>query len=230
VPGAGPGGRAGPPRPTETVDQVLEKFVHAMGGEAALAQAKTRVMHGTLTSRDLVSSPLTVQEKTTGEYRVDVDSKPVPTIRVSTSKEAWVQAFGNVHVLEGIQAAQVNRPTEFGLPLAIKQRYPTLTVGRYGNVDGTDTIGLAARVGEDVSEQMQFERQTGLLRRRVIQTRTPFGNLLEQVDYTDYRDVSGVKVPFEVRYITWNQATTMKFTDVKMNAPIADTLWEKPAR
>jgi len=185
------------------------------------------VMHGTAASRDLVSSPITVQERVTGEYRIDVESKPAPTTRVATPKESWMQAFGNARVLEGIQAAQVSRPSEFGLPLGIRQRYPTLTIGRYGNIEGTDTIGLVARANEDVTEQMQFDRQTGLLRRRVIQTRTPFGNLVEQVDYSDYRDVSGVKVPFNVHYATWNQATTIKIADVKINAPIDEALFVK---
>ena len=61
----------------------------------------------------------------------------------------------------------------------------------------------------------------------VAQTRTPFGNLVEQVDYSDYRDVSGVKVPFDVHYATWNQATTIKIADVKMNAPIDEALFVK---
>jgi len=40
---------------TETVDQVLSKYVQALGGEHALQNAKTRVMTGTVTKRDLSS-------------------------------------------------------------------------------------------------------------------------------------------------------------------------------
>src|SRR5205823_2537296 len=158
----GPGGRG--QRPTETVDQVIDKFVTAMGGQAALEQAKTRVLHGTQTTRDLITTPITVQEKATGEYRVDVDAKPQPIVRD----------------LDGIQIAQVTRPSEFGLPINMKQRYQTVTVGRYGAIDGTDTISLQARANADVVEQLQFERQSGLLKRRTIQTRTPYGALVEQ--------------------------------------------------
>jgi hypothetical protein len=226
--GAAPQGR-GQQRPTETADQVIDKFVQAMGGQAALAQAKTIVLHGTATTRDLQSNPVTVQEKATGEYRMDVDMKPQPMIRGFNGKDTWVLAFGNVHDLEGIQAAQATRLADFGLPLEIKKRYPTVTVGRYGNLDGVNTISLTARVDENVSEQMQFDRQTGLLLRRTIQTRTPYGSLAEQVDYSDFRDVSGVKVPFGVRYATWNQVTTEKFSDAKINAPVDDAVFAKPA-
>src|SRR6185312_2605128 len=97
----------------------------------------------------------------------------------------------------------------------------------YGTIDGTPTISVNARVNADVVEQMQFDRQSGLLKRRTIQTRTPFGALVEQVDYADYRDVSGVKVPFQIVHTTWNQVTTEKFTDVKINAPVEDSAFTK---
>ena len=54
-------------------------------------------------------------------------------------------------------------------------------------------------------------------------------NLPEQIDYSDYRDVGGVKVAHTVRHATWNQVTTEKFTDVKINAPVSDDVFVKPA-
>jgi hypothetical protein len=80
-----------------------------------------------------------------------------------------------------------------------------------------------------VIEQLFFDKANGLLLRRVILTTTSFGNLLEQVDYAEYHDVSGVKVPFQVRYATWTDVVTQKFTDVKFNAPVDDTQFAKPA-
>jgi hypothetical protein len=222
-------GRGGPQRPTETVDQVIDKYVQAMGGQQALAAAKSRVMQGTATTRDRQTVPFKVQEKASGEYRIDIDSKPAPTVRGWDGKTAWVQAFGNAHVLEGIQADQSHRLNDLGLPLAIKQRFTSVTVGRYGNVDGTPTIILVARNG-DVTEQMQFARDSGLLLRRSILTRTPLGMLLEQVDYKDYRDADGLKAPYEVRYATWNQLSTEKFTDIKVNAPVEDAVFMQPAK
>ena len=68
-----------------------------------------------------------------------------------------------------------------------------------------------------------------LLDRRVL-PRTPLGQLPEQIDYSDYRDVNGVKVPFLVRYATWQNLQTEKFIDVKINAPVDDALFAKPGR
>jgi hypothetical protein len=226
APGAAPAGPGGPgggrgQRPTETIDDVLSKYVQAIGGDQAVAAAKSRVIHGTATTRDLVATPVTIEEKTTGEYRIVLDSKPQPQTRVSDGKASWaVGGNGQARDLEGVQAAQVSRATEFGLPLTLKQHYQTVQVQRYGNIDGTDTIVVAARLNPDVTDTFQFARQSGLLLRKTTQTRTPYGSLQEQVDFSDYQTAGGVKMPYTVKYSSWNAATTTKYTDVKVNAPI----------
>lgn len=227
--GRGEAQPAEPPKPSETIDQVLDKYLQALGGRAALEGAKTRVMVGTVTTRDLQTSPVKVQEKSTGEFRIDLDSRPAPIVRATDGKSIWVQMGPNVRDVAGLQAQQATRLADFSVPLNMKRRYENLTPSRYGSIDGTETILVTGHVSPEVNEQLQFDRQGGLLLRRTILTRTAFGNLLEQIDYGDYRDVSGVKVPFQVRHTTWNEVLTEKFTDVKLNAPIDDTQFAKPA-
>lgn len=227
APGAAPGaGGRGFQRPTESVDDVINKFVQAIGGPDAVAKAKTIVIHGTQTTRDLVTTPFTIEEKAGGEFRSVVDTKPNPRTSVSDGKNVWLQQGQNARDLEGVQAAQVTRSSELVL-LNLKQRYSNLQVGRYGNIDGVDTISVGTRAPGAAVDQFQFERQSGLLKRRTIQTPTPYGALVEQVDYSDYRDVDGVKLPFQVKYTAWNAVTTQKINDAKINAPISDADFAK---
>lgn len=228
--GRGEAQPAEPPKPSETIDQVIDKYVQALGGRAALEAAKTRVMVGTATTRDRQTAPLKVQETSTGEFRMDLESRPAPIVRATDGKTIWVQMGQNVRDVEGLQAQQATRLADFTVPLNMKKHYENLTPSRYDNVDETETILVTGRVSPDVNEQLQFDRQSGLLLRRTILTRTAFGNLLEQVDYSDYRDAGGVKVPFQVRYTTWNEVLTEKFDDVKLNAPVDDAQFARPAR
>jgi hypothetical protein len=215
-------------RPTETVDDVLGKYVQALGGQQAWSKAQTVIMQGTQTSRDLRTTPVKIEEKITGEYRIDVESPQGGTMsRVSDGKTTWFVVGGNTRPMEGLQAQQASRLADFGLPVNAREKYSNLTVQRYANLDGVNTIVLAGRTAPDVSEQLFFDRDTGVLLRRSIATRTALGSLAEQIDYGDYRDVSGVKLPFQVRYATWNQANTLKFSDVKLNAPLDDAVFGK---
>jgi photosynthetic reaction center cytochrome c subunit len=239
APGAGPGGPGGgqrggapqqPPKPTETVDDAVNKYVQAVGGQSALNAAKTRVAEGTQTTRDLQSAPIKVQEKVTGEYRIDVSGAPNPSYRVSTPSGAFGSGFGNNPAprdLEGVDAAQVARPTEFGLAANLKSKYSSLTVRRYENVDGKQALVVDGRRSDIIGESLYFDRESGLLVRRVIRTKTAYGDLVEQVDYSDFRDAGGIKTPFQVKHSTWSQVTTEKFTDVKVNAPVDDALFAK---
>lgn len=253
-PGGGPGGPGGPgrgaepppaPVPTETVDQILEKYVQALGGREVVQNAKTRVMTGTLTTREQVSSPITVQEKATGEYRIDIATQPVATIRATNGKAAWAVGGGRggpggappdaARDLAGFQMEQGLRLADFALPLRLKERYASLLVNKaYDTIDGTPVVVLTGNPYPTVTEQLSFARDSGLLLRRVITTGSGgvgFGimNLPEQIDYSDYRDENGLKVAHTVRHATWNQATTQKFSDVKVNAPIAADVFARPA-
>jgi photosynthetic reaction center cytochrome c subunit len=246
---AGPGGQGrgagpqAPAAPTETVDQVIAKYVEALGGAQAVQNAKTRVMTGTLTTRDLVTSNVTVQEKATGEYRIDIATQPTATIRATDGRTAWMVGGGGgrggapdaARDLAGFQMQQGLRLADFGLPLHLKERYPALAVNKaYDTIDGRQAVTLTGSPYPNVTEQLSFDRETGLLLQRSISTGSGgagFGimNLGEQITYSDYRDEGGLKVPHTIRHATWNQVTTEKFTDVKINAPVANDVFAKPA-
>jgi len=239
APGRGPAGPPPPPPVTETVDQVFSKYVQALGGPA-LQNAKTRVMTGTVTNRDLTTANVTITEKSTGEARIELATQPNPTIRATNGTAAWQIGGGgfgggaNARDIAGFQVQQGFRLADFALPLNLKQRYQNLTVKpAYETIEGKQAVVLTGTSSPNVTEDLAFDRDSGLLVRRTITSgsTTGFGIMAlgEQIDYSDYRDVSGVKVPFTVKHSTWNAVTTEKFTDIKINAPVNDSIFAKPA-
>jgi len=230
APAAGRGAApAEEPKPTETVDQVLNKYVQAIGGRDALQKIQSRVMTGTVTLRDLQQVPVSVEEKLPDSYRLDIQAQPQPQTWAASGSTVWGSGRGGGgRGMQGFQAQQARRRADLGAPLNMMQRYPNLTVNRYGTVEGRNTIVLVGRPTEDTTEQLHFDRETGLLLRRSISTRTTFSPLAEQIDYSDYRDVSGVKMPFTVRFATWNEVQVEKFTDIKVNVPIDDARFAMP--
>jgi len=75
-----------------------------------------------------------------------------------------------------------------------------------------------------------FDKESGLLLRRIVETITPIGIDPEQTDYEDYRDVDGIKVPFMVRtsYLDAFNSSTRKFNEVRNNAQLDDVLFKLP--
>jgi hypothetical protein len=226
---APPGGRGGP-RPTETIDQVIDAYLQSLGGRAAVEKLTSRVMRGTVTDRAGQASPITVEEKAPRMVRQSIESKPAASIWATDGTGAWAQEGGNTWALtNAFELQDVSRLSDLTLPITIKERYQNLQVARYARLDGKDMIIVNGRSAPTVTEQLYFDKQTGLLVRRVVGTRTFYGNLPEQVDYSDYRDVNGVKVPFQVRRATFESVLNAKFTDVKINVPVDNARFAKPA-
>jgi hypothetical protein len=225
---AAPGQR--PLRPTETLDQVLDQYVQALGGRAALDKLKTRLMRGTVVTRAGRSFPVVVEETTTGKYRQVIEVPQAATVRAFDGTAGWIQSGNDIFDVNGYELQQLTRLIDLSAPLRMKERYESLSVIRYDRLDRADTIVLLGHSAANVTEQLYFDRQSGLLLRRVVRTRTPLGGTLpEQIDYSDYRPVSGVKMPFQIRSITWDSVGTQKFDEIKVNTPLDEARFTKPA-
>jgi hypothetical protein len=67
-----------------------------------------------------------------------------------------------------------------------------------------------------------------LLLRRITFQRTLFGFLQDISNFSDYRDVQGVKVPFTVLHSRLGQVSTVKFDKIEFNLPIDDSKFTRP--
>ena len=67
---------------------------------------------------------------------------------------------------------------------------------RQRQIDGKDVYVLRGLGIDGKGERFYFDAQSGLLVRRITSTPTMVGLIPEQVDFSDYRDVDGMKMPF----------------------------------
>ena len=107
-------------------------------------------------------------------------------------------------------------------------------------VRGIETIGahqayvVVAVIDGDEPEELSFDTRTGLLLRRAWTIPTAAGKSPFQIEYDDYRDVGGVKIPFVLRMNPAGPRTeigtssTLRIEKVKLGAPIDNRLFTKP--
>jgi hypothetical protein len=81
-----------------------------------------------------------------------------------------------------------------------------------------------------LSIQLFFDVESGLLLRRVNLTNTMLGPLNVQWDFSDYRDVSGVKLPFVIRTSDVSSYDTVvrRFSEIKMDASVGEKVFDLP--
>jgi hypothetical protein len=227
-PGAAPGPGGRPKPPTETVDEVVTKYVDALGGRDALVKIIARTRKGTVTNRAGQASLVTIDEKAPGLYLATVGSTP-PSRQGLNASGAWTASGDRARDLIGVEGGALAAVADLTLPTEMTKRYTGLQARSYGTIDGHDVIVLTGRSSPDVMETLSFDRATGFLLRRVIRFTLSMGRLPMQIDYADYRAVGGVKMPFEVRVTDWSTISAEKFTDIVLNPSLDDARFARPA-
>jgi len=75
---------------------------------------------------------------------------------------------------------------------------------------------------------LYFDPKTGLLSRLVRYGPSPIGRMPTQVDYADYRDVGGIRFPFEIKFQWLDGRYTAKLNKIETNVAIEATKFGKP--
>jgi hypothetical protein len=195
-----------PPGPS--VDEILAKYVQALGGEAAIRKVTSRLITAT---HDLPSGAggkvpipsLVEQYRKAPDLVVNVDHTPNFTVSDGfDGTTAWAQNMAGVvsDVASATDQARLKRAADFYESLDLKQEYMRMAARGIERVNDRDCYVVLGYPQGDSLERLYFDTQTGLLLRRITTLPTSVGAFPFQVDYDDYRDSgSGVKIPFWIR-------------------------------
>jgi photosynthetic reaction center cytochrome c subunit len=224
----GAGAGRGAQRPTETVDQVLDKYIQALGGRDAIAKLTSRVRKGTLTNRAGQASPLTIEETAAGQVRVSVASAP-GIARASDGSSGWTQSGDRVRALDRVESLNAAMQADLALGLQVREQFSALAVRAYDRVNGKAVVIVEGRRAGGTTETLYFDRATGLLVRRAARLATPLGQLPSQIDYDDYRPVDGIQTPFEVKVTDWESLSVERFSEVAHNQGVDSVRFAAPA-
>ena len=221
--GGGRGQRpAGPP-----VDDVINKYLAAIGGRASVEKLQSLSMTGVVTNRAGQTAGFTIEEKQ-NKYREARQTRPDADVRGYDGAHGWEQTGAKTADLAGFPLDQTLRLNDVGNALHMSEKYTNLqTSGHPMPINGKDTTVVTGRAGV-ATEQFYFDSASGLLVRRVVMTRTALGQLREQIDYADYRSAGDIKIPFEIKLTTWNALDTLKVADAKVNVALDDARFAKP--
>jgi photosynthetic reaction center cytochrome c subunit len=210
-------------------DQLLDKYLKAAGGAAAIEKVTSRVMKGSITFGDR-NVPIEIYSKDPDKrisytYTPDGDS-----ITAFDGHEGWLGVPGRpVREMQGSEIDAASIDADMHLPAHLKEMFSKIEVHgkeRVGDHDAYEVIGQ--RDGK-TPLQLYFDEQTGLLLRLVRFAETPLGRLPTQIDYADYRAAGGVKIPYRWTLARPTGRFTIQISEVKENVPVDDAKFVKPA-
>jgi hypothetical protein len=220
-----------------TADQILAKYVEALGGEQALRAVTSRVVTATgdlpaeLSNEPRAAARIEHYQKAPS-FDLTITRLPAGVISTGFDGEsAWLQnAQGAITQLTGIELGRARRDADFYQSANLRQAYMRFVVGGIEQVNNRDAYVVIGLPRGDTPERLYFDVQTGLLLRRQTVTPTPFGSSPMNVDYEQYRDVGdGTKYPFLIRTTTTTQRHIVRVERVQNNVPIENSRFARLA-
>jgi hypothetical protein len=231
------------PSLAQTADEIIEKHLVATGGRAALAKLTSRVSTGTIaltTPVGELKGTIELSQKKPNKTRtlIKIDASAIGGGMITsdqrfdgTSGYVLDSFNGNRDItgdqLEAMKAGSF--PTPF---LNYKETGMTATLGAREKVDTRDAyvVQLTPKTGPMV--KAFFDAENFLLVKTILTVNVPqLGGPIDQVvEFSDFHDVDGIKVPYLTKSSNPVQTVVATVTDVKQNIDIDDSSFMKPAQ
>ncbi len=238
-------------------EQIVDKFIRVIGGADKLAKLKSYTATGVSVGFGGFGggARVSLYAKAPDQRTLILDFKDTPgrgdTTRTYDGRAAWLRTPLNVlgeYELSGgeLDGARVDAFMSF--PGQIKQILTRLRVGLPANISDLPAPSSQASKQENISigqdrlvdvvqgdgprgmlVNLYFDHESGLLLRMIRYAKSPIGRVPTQVDYSDYREVAGVKMPFRMTFAWLNGRDAIRLDDVRPNVAIDPTIFGKPA-
>jgi len=226
-----------PDGPTEpTADQILDKYIEALGGRQRLAAVTSFVGKGTIEGYDTyhVKVPVELYAKAPNQRTMVSHTQNGDTTTVFNGRAGWLAGADKpvplLTLLPGAELDGAKLDADLCFPAGVKQALNNWRVGfPVTTIDDQDMNIIQGTGAGKMRVKLYFNAKTGLLARQLRYADTPVGMVPTQVDYSDYRDVAGVKMPFKI-VVTWTDGQSIiELKDIQPNVPIDAARFAKPA-
>jgi hypothetical protein len=206
-----------------SIDQIFSKYFEAVGGSAA-SKTETLVLKGKREASQNRSWPNEITVKTPDKVLMVATPASGPVRQILNGDRGWSAAGTTVRTLTPAEVLDAQRRGRELFYVIKAKPSPGMRVSGVQKLGDRETY-VVENVTETNIERYFFDSQTGLLLRKLTLNKTMLMSFPEQVDFEDYRDVDGVKIPFVIRYsaIDTYDSWTRTFTEIKRNVAVDDT-------
>jgi outer membrane lipoprotein-sorting protein len=224
----------------QTADEIIEKHLAASGGRAALGKLTSRSMTGTITLTSPageLSGPFEILNQAPNKSRTLIT---LDLTALGAGKMTYDERFDGTtgYVIDTMQG---NRDLEGNQLENLKnEMFPTPYLD-YKARGVTVELGGKEKIGDRDAYLLTLRPKTGPAVRRYIDTENYFevrvistvsapqvGEFEQTMDFLDFRDADGLKVPFQVKGTSSFQTFTVNITKVEHGLTIDQSLFSKP--
>ncbi len=210
-------------------DDVLAKYIQAVGGAVAIQNVSSRVESGMVTFGAGPGFPIEILSKPPARQAMIVHMPAGDNSTIIDNQNGWFRsAAGPVSDMpqSDIEGAKVDADLQF--PINLKKAFGQLRVIRTEKVGDHDAILIFATNSSGPPLELYFDRQTGLLLRQLRFGSSSLGLNPTQIDYGDYKTFDRIQVPMHLVITRPNRTMDIHLLQVTQNVPIDDAKFARP--
>jgi len=211
-----------------SAEQLLDKYLAAIGGADALQKITSRVQKGTITAFGGQHFPVDVYSKAPDKRLSVMHLQGGDSFTGFDGKQGWLSVPGRVHTMSAAENAAARIDADLYLPAHLKTLYEKFRVDIGEKIDGHETYVVAGRTVGQPPLRLYLDKESGLLLRLVRYAETPLGRNPTQIDYADYRDANGVKAPFRWMLARPGNRFTIQVEQLQQNVAVDDSKFLPP--
>jgi hypothetical protein len=213
------------------VDLVIAKCEKAFGGADAIGKIKSRVTKGKTVDPQGHESPQEISQLGPDQYLA------VTTVRDGVQRmmgfdgaTGWMSSPRGTREMSAEQTEELQEQAALFPIQHLRDLKKVMHVHDLDTANGVGVYVLAAKLIRGAEENFYVDTASGLLVRKVVITDTPIGLIPERVDYSDYRPVDGVMVPYVVTTtaVDPHDGSTFRVTSVEQNVSLNQKLFLMP--
>jgi photosynthetic reaction center cytochrome c subunit len=228
-----------PKRVLPTAQEVIAKYRSVVGANRQDVLSQAIVMRGTVEriERAKASGPTEIVFKQPNKARITETLTSGVITRGWNGTTAWVRSSRGVNQVTGenlkaLKATPTTTIASDGLfdPIKIPDSPSRATLIGVARINDRESYQVTIEDSSNQSIQLFFDVESGLLLRRVNVTNTMLGPLNVQWDFSDYRDVSGIKLPFVIRTSDVSAFDTVvrRFSEIKIDSSLKEDVFDVP--
>jgi photosynthetic reaction center cytochrome c subunit len=220
-----------------SADQVLDKFIQASGGAERLSALTSYVATGTAVAYGELggTAEFNIFAKSPNQRTALITYKDHPERGTSSwsfdGRAGWMKTPRGLlgeYELVGGELDGVRLEAQLAFPGQIKKVLDNWRGAATRSIGDRDLLAVQGSGPRGFLATLYFDPATGLLARLVRYGPSPIGRMPTQIDYADYRDVGGIKLPFEYKFTWMDGRYTAKVNEIKTNVAVDAARFGKP--
>ncbi len=224
-----PNGQENQVIPGPAADQLIENYVKALGGMAAIQKVTSRVVKGTVTDSTGRSVGLELVSKSPDSSMAITHTATGDNVNAHTGDSGWVRAGnGPARDTRSYELDDLRLQDALYFATHLKQ-FLSKPETRLVRMDDREVYQLRGMAWGRVPVRLFIGKSTGNLLRMIYFTQNAIGQNATRIDFAEYRDVNGVEFPFRWTIASALGYRTFRVDQVQNNVPVDDARFAKPA-